>query len=249
MKIHILGTNGWFDSETGETPSVLVDSQDAYIIFDAGNSIRKIDRFIKEDKPIYLLLSHFHLDHIFGLHLLMKFSFKQGITILGQPGTRDILSRIFAKPFTANADLVNSKYPLSIRDLEEGENSIGPIRIDALPLVHADPCFGYSIYTESKKITYCTDTGRCGNMAKLAKDSDLLMAECAWIREEQSEWPHLTPEAGAEAARLANAKNLILLHFDPTNYTRLSDRQKAKQRASAIFPNTEAATDDMLIEL
>lgn len=249
MKIYFLGTNGWFDSETGETPCVLVETEKAYVIFDAGNSLRKIDRFIKNEKPIYILLSHFHIDHISGLHLLMKFNFKQGITIAGQPGTIDIISKFVGKPYTAPINLVNSKYPLKIAELQVGMNTLGPVEIEALPLLHADPCFGYSLYADSKKITYCTDTGRTKNIAILAKDSDLLMTECAWVTEQQSSWPHLTPEGGAQAAAEANAKFLVLLHFDPVNYPRLSDRQKAKMRAIAIFPNSDVAIDDMLIEV
>jgi len=37
MKIHFLGTNGWFDSETGGTPCTLIDSEEAYIVLDAGS--------------------------------------------------------------------------------------------------------------------------------------------------------------------------------------------------------------------
>ena len=81
MKIYFLGTNGWYSSPTGDTPCILIDSKDQYVIFDAGNGIYKIDQYIKEDKPISLFLSHFHIDHISGLHTLAKFNFKQGIDV------------------------------------------------------------------------------------------------------------------------------------------------------------------------
>ena len=51
-------------------------------------------------KPIFLFLSHFHLDHIIGLHVLNKFNFAQGLTIIGQSGTRDLLNKIINSPFT-----------------------------------------------------------------------------------------------------------------------------------------------------
>ncbi|MBN1170428.1 ribonuclease Z [Candidatus Micrarchaeota archaeon] len=249
MKIYFLGTNGWHDTETGETPSVLIDSKKAYIVLDAGNSLRKLDRFVKEDKPIYIFLSHFHLDHIFGLHILMKFRFSQPVTLVGQPGTKEVMKIFLAKPFTAPPEMINSRYPFTIHEIQEGSNDVNGINVEARFLLHADPCFGYSFYIDGKKITYCTDTGRCDNLARLAKDSDLLMAECSWKQEKSDNWPHLTPEGAADAAKQANAAKLVLLHFDPVNYPRFSDRQEAKQRASKIFENTEIAMDDMLVEV
>jgi ribonuclease BN (tRNA processing enzyme) len=257
MKIHFLGTNGWFDSDTGETPSILIDAKEAYVILDAGNSLRKIDRHITDpSKPIYLLLSHFHLDHIFGLHILPKFAFPQGMTILGQPGTKGVLSRFLAPPFTAPMEMLCSKMRLDVADLEEGMNTIragtayGPIKVEVRYLIHKDPCVGYSLMLEGKKITYCTDTGVCDNLIALAKDADLLISECAWKRRNQSpDWPHLAPEDAAESAQKADAKRLILTHLDAGQYRSQKDRMEAQERARKIFKKTLVAKDDFEFEL
>lgn len=68
MKIHFLGTNGWFTNKTGNTPSILIDSKEGYVIFDAGNGFYKTPEYIREKKPICLFISHFHLDHVSGIH-------------------------------------------------------------------------------------------------------------------------------------------------------------------------------------
>jgi len=70
MKIVFLGTNGWYTTPTGNTPCILIDSKDQYVVFDAGNGIYKLDKYITEDKPISLFITHFHLDHVSGLHTL-----------------------------------------------------------------------------------------------------------------------------------------------------------------------------------
>ncbi len=247
MKIHFLGTNGWFDSETGETPCILIDAEEAYVILDAGNALRKIDRYIKDDsKPILLLLSHFHLDHTFGLHILSKFAFPQGMTILGQPGTEDTLSRLIASPFTAPIERVRKRMRLDISDLKEGMNRVGAVDIEGRYLIHKDPCFGYSLKLEGKRIAYCTDTGICDNYITLAKDADLLISECAWKeRNWMSDWPHLAPEDAAEAAQKANSKRLILTHLDPEQFKSQKERLDAQKRARAIFPNTLVAKDGL----
>ncbi len=251
MKIHFLGTNGWHDTETGETPCILIDAKEAYIVLDAGNALRKIDHHISDTKkPIYLFLSHFHLDHTNGLHVLLKFKFPQGMTIFGQPGTEKIMKLFLAKPFTAPAELVNTKMPFAIKDLKEGKNKLGSLEIETSYLVHADPCFGYSFILEGKKVTYCTDTGVCEGMNKLAKNADLLITECAWKeRNQYKSWPHLAPEDAAETAKCAEAKRLILTHFDAYNYQTLEDRKAAEQRAKKIFLNTVAAKDDFQVEI
>jgi ribonuclease BN (tRNA processing enzyme) len=48
MKVTFLGTNGWFDTPTGNTVSVLVQTQEYDLIFDAGNGIAKADRYISQ---------------------------------------------------------------------------------------------------------------------------------------------------------------------------------------------------------
>jgi len=56
MKIIFLGTNGWYDTETGNTTCILLEANDYYIILDAGNGLYKADKYIiKENKPIYIL--------------------------------------------------------------------------------------------------------------------------------------------------------------------------------------------------
>ena len=70
MKIIFLGTNGWYDTSLGNTICTLIKTQDFHIILDAGNGLYKIDRHIIDEKPVFLFLSHFHLDHIIGLHIL-----------------------------------------------------------------------------------------------------------------------------------------------------------------------------------
>ena len=75
MKVTFLGTNGWYDTVTGNTCSVLIQSKEIDIILDAGNGIAKADHYITQDKPACLFISHFHIDHITGLHTLVKFKF------------------------------------------------------------------------------------------------------------------------------------------------------------------------------
>ena len=46
MKVTFLGTNGWYASDTGNTVSILIETENFYIILDAGDGIYKIDTYI-----------------------------------------------------------------------------------------------------------------------------------------------------------------------------------------------------------
>ena len=247
MKIIFLGTNGWYNTETGNTPCVLVDTNSYYFIFDAGDGIYKVDKYVAGDKPIYLFLSHFHLDHISGLHILNKFKFKQGIRIYGQEGTRKTLNHLIDHPFTS--PLNELPLPVMVEELSEGMHKI-PFDVTCRRLLHVDPCFGYRVNSGGKVITYCTDTGICDNSLELARDADILIHECSEKSDQRSpEWPHTTPQEAARLARKANVKQLVLFHFSAAVYNSIQERKEAEKYARAIFKNTVAAVDGMEISV
>ena len=241
MKLTFLGTNGWYSSETGNTACVFLDTEEYYIVFDAGDGLQKLDKHITEEKPIYLFLSHFHLDHIYGLHLLSKFRFKQGIKIYGQKGTRKILGNLIQHPFTVA--LKELPIHIEINELSEGSHQV-PFPISCKFLIHADPCLGYRITIDGKIITYCTDTGICDNSLELSRNTDILIHECGTKAGFYLEkWPHTNPQEAATLAKKANARKLFLFHFNPMIHISIADRKQAEAEAREIFKNTTAAMD------
>ncbi|MGA2775489.1 MAG: MBL fold metallo-hydrolase [Candidatus Omnitrophota bacterium] len=240
MKILFLGTNGWYDSETGNTVCVLVETKKEYIIFDAGNGFYKLDRYIICNKPVYLFLSHYHLDHVIGLHMLNKFHFKQGIDIYGPLGLRMLFKKVINKPYT----IPLSDLPMRLRLHEISKGTILPSGISYALLKHSALCYGYRFCSEDKTIAYCTDTGICDNLFYLARNADLLITECSYKRGQKSDtWPHLNPESSARIAKKAKVRKLMLLHFDASIYPTFKERALAEAYAKKIFKNSKAARD------
>lgn len=247
MEITFLGTNGWYDTGTGNTPSVLIQSRDHDIILDAGYGIAKADRYLSGDRPVHLFLSHFHIDHIAGLHTLAKFRFREGLFIYGQPGTTEVLNSIVRLPFTVPLDRL--PYPARIIELEEGNHTV-PFPVESRYLVHPVPCFGYRFQLEGKTIAFCTDTGYCEHAVHLGRNADLLITECAFRSgQEISDWPHLRPEDTIRIAREAGAKRLALMHFDAGLYPTLADRREIADRFQEEFPGLMVAEDGMQIRI
>lgn len=247
MKIIFLGTNGWYDTKTGNTLSVLIATKEYNIVLDAGTGFAKLDRVLSNSNPIFLFLSHFHLDHLIGLHTLFKFSFSQKLTISGPRGTEKVLRALLKQPFTAPLD--HLPYKTEILELPTGHGQL-PFKVEGLDLFHPPLSMGYRFQLEGKGIAYCPDTGYCENAVTLAKGADLLISECSFLPGEYSvEWPHLNPQFAARIAKEARASQLALVHFDAAKYTTIELRKKAEMEAQKIFPNTIACEDDMMIEL
>lgn len=247
MKIIFLGTNGWYCTDTGNTTCTLIDTDRYYIILDAGEGFYKIGKYATADKPFYLFLSHLHLDHISGLHVLNKFKFKQGLQIYGQVGTNNGLKTIIASPFTQPID--EMPYKVEIKELAEGVYDV-PFPVTCKVLVHKDTSFGYRFELDGKTITYCTDTGVCDNVLELAKGADVFISECSLKSGQSSKrWPHMNPEDAAETAKKARVKQVVLTHFDASIYRTMEERKEAERNAKRIFENTIAAVDGMELKV
>ncbi len=248
MRVIFLGTNGWYNSLTGDTTCILIDTKDCYVILDAGSGIYKVDQYIKKSKPVYLFLSHFHIDHIVGLHILNKFKFDAGLTIGCFSGGKSILDQVVGQPFTIS--LKDLGFPARVRELSCGSNNSFPFSVVAQDLKHSSRCFGYRFEFEKKVISYCTDTGFCQSAIELSQNADLLIAECAYkLKQLDSSWPHLNPESVALLAKEAGCKQLAMIHFDAENYPNLKERQKAQKAAAKIFKNVLAARDGMILKV
>lgn len=249
MNVIFLGTNGWYDTDTGNTVCILIRAKAFDLVLDAGNGFYKLDRYIDREskKPLYLFLTHFHLDHIIGLHTLNKFSFPQGLIICGPAGSKELLAQFINRSFT----VALAALPFSVEILELPASLAQlPFPVEVLPLSHPVLTIGYRISLDDKVISYCSDTGYCDNAVTLSRSADLLISECAYRQGQLSDsWPHLNPEAAARIAAEAEVKQLALTHFDARLYTSPADRDESETFARKIFPATFAARDDQEFNL
>lgn len=254
MKITFLGTNGWYSSPTGDTPCILIDAKNQYVILDAGNGIYKLESYIKEDKSISLFISHFHIDHVSGLHTLAKFDFKQGIDVYVGVGRSKDFKTLVSPPFTIGykpkpENIAKLKTEIRLHELlEEGENI--PFRAAAIKQHHGYVNHGFRFELEGKTIAYTGDCGFTDQARRLAKDVDLLICECSNKKTgEPDAWGHFDPTQAGTLAKECGAKQLILTHFGAHLYTTLDERKLAESEAKKIFPNTIAASDLFEFEL
>jgi ribonuclease BN (tRNA processing enzyme) len=206
-----------------------------------------MDRALANPKPADLFLSHFHLDHIEGLHTLVRLNFSAGLRIFGQTGAREALGNILRHPYTV--PLSGMPFRAGVFELPE-ERALAPYLTDARPLVHADPCLGFRFELEGRTIAYCTDTGMCSNLIALGRDADLLIAECSALAgERRDSWPHLTPEDAVTIAKETGAKRIALVHFNASLYPTVASRKAVQEMVAREAGNIIVTFDDMALEL
>lgn len=246
MKIKFLGTNGWYDTPTGNTSCVLVDTGKEYIVLDAGSGFHKLRAEVRDPRPVFLFISHLHLDHLTGLHTLPLFDLPQGIDIYLVPQFEKLLRGFLKRPFTSAPARLKTR----LRFHRISGTTRFPFRFDMLKLRHSVPCYGYRFESGRGSTAYCTDTGDCASLRKLAVGTDLLITECAMAPGDRSpNLFHITPETAARAARSSGAGQLALFHFDPGKYPSFDERDAAEAAARKIFPDTIAAKDGTVINI
>jgi len=260
MKLFFLGTNGWFATKTGNTVCAAIKFHDRLIVLDAGDGFSKLPALLSRLrlKRADVFLSHLHIDHIGGLHILPRFERGMRVRIFVHKSYIPALKKFAEHPYTASLSEQWAK--VTMHALRTGENQVPlaaggasaprrsyPVRV--LPLDHADPCFGFRFSLDGKEIAYCTDTGPCKNFRRLAKSADLLITESSLLpgTSPMPAWPHLSPQTAAQEAKKAGAKRLILTHFDANKYRTLALRRGAQSAARKIFLRTTAARDGMEI--
>jgi|SRR3989344_1832573 len=101
---------------------------------------------------------------------------------------------------------------------------------------------------KGRKITFILDTIMNENAPLLAKDSDILICESSFSKEDNEkakEFKHLTAENAASIAKKANARSLILTHVSQRYQFQLD---KIEKEAKKTFKNTLLAKDFQVIE-
>lgn len=242
MKVTFLGTNGWYSAGSENAICTILESKEYYVVFDAGEGFRKADQHITRDIPVYLFLSHLHLDHIYGLHIMPRMKFQDRVKIVVPESKQKELKTIFDSPFTATPRV-------EIIPVGTGKTENLPFSCECQKLVHQDEAFGYRINLDGKNISYCCDTAYCPQTISLAKNCDLLIHECTNKPGHKDKgWGHTNPEEAADIAQKSGAKKLVLTHFMPDFYPNQESRLKAQESAKNIFSDSVAALNDNILE-
>lgn len=230
MKISILGARGSVPTNGkdmlefgGSTSCVLVETEDQAIFLDAGTGILHSPDVGK--KPISILITHPHFDHIMGLPFF-PYNGEKGrkINIYGKKrdglSVKEQIQRLISPPlwpctleeYKADYEIHDTDFPFTI----------GNITVDAMESDHPGGSLIYRLSDGKKKIIYATDfeygeeKGR--ELIGFAKDADLMLIDSQYTDDEISTrkgFGHSTVRSGQVIINEANIKITRFVHHDP----------------------------------
>jgi phosphoribosyl 1,2-cyclic phosphodiesterase len=263
MKVRLWGVRGSIPTtgpETeyygGNTTCASVEQDDYMLVLDGGTGIRLLSgNNYPASKRVDVLLTHLHLDHIQGLGFFGPlFDAHKEVHIWGPASSSHSLfarlSRYLSPPL----------FPVLLRDLpcklelhEIGNSHFeaGPFRIQSAYVIHPGPTVGYRVMNKNVVFTFIPDHEPAlgGNgMIKdpgwisgfdLADGADLLLHDAQYTPEEYLQrqgWGHSSTDDAGLFAGMANVKQLLFAHHDPSHSDDFLETLLAGFRKNNSYP-------------
>ena len=231
----------------GNTSCLQVTLSDGrLLVLDAGSGIRNLGlRLAGRARRIDILLTHLHLDHIQGLMFFAPLFMPDAeIVIWVRPTPRRCPTASAATSPRRSHHSISTSSPASSPSARarEGEWEIGPARIQAAPVTHPGPTFGYRISEGDTSLSYIPDQELVLRSPlsvrerqslpgfDLAHGASLLIHDCQYTDDEYPShigWGHSRLADVLAYARLTEAQRLLLFHHDPLHDDEELDRLHA----------------------
>lgn len=256
MHLTILGCRSGMPEDGQASSGYLATTAGTSILLDCGPGVATALSGTAPARTLdAVVISHLHLDHCYDLLPIGKTLLSAGVAYpaAGQPPQVDVrLERRVPLYVPAGAttvlDQLAALFPVStvpalgrpfdlafdVREYEPGQRfPVGAAEVELELLAHAAPNCGIRVSSAEGTLAYTGDTGRTEALHRLARDADLLLAECTLTEPDSGPHGHLCAEEAAEAARRAEAGRLVLTHFSSADPAWLQD---CRRRAGARFP-------------
>ncbi len=242
----------------GDTTCILVRMAGETILLDAGTGLLHFDPPpSSEDKPIPLLLSHFHMDHLLGLSLsplLMDTNNHVDIYAQSRAGldAEERMERIYSPPI----------WPVSLELLPAWVNyrelqatlRFGEVSVETAEDIHPDGVTLMRLTHGERSVVFLTDCTLTEEifpkLAEFSRGCDLLLCDGQYSDEEwkkRSAFGHSTWNRAVELGLACGAKKIRIVHHDPFHTDRMLD--KAASQLAARHPDCSFARDREEIEL
>lgn len=240
MKVKFYGTRGSipvcdkeFQKYGGNTPSVLVETNDRVGILDAGTGIRQLGKDLLNCETVncdevYIAFSHFHWDHIQGFPFFLPAYDKSRrliITAIGKGATElDLQSILGGQMKQAYFPIPMEQMGAKMRfmNISSDEYSTSSFNVKTTEHNHPGGAYTYRIESNGRSVVYCTDVehtdGLDNRVVEISKDADLLIHDAQYTPDElryKTGWGHSSYEQAIEVAKAAGVKKLVLTHHDP----------------------------------
>lgn len=233
-------------------------ADDTPVCLDAGTGIRAYGlRLVTAfPRPIHLLLTHLHLDHIEGLGFFAPLWLRETeLHIWGPPSPlaslEERITRYFSPPLFP-IQLSDVPAELHFHDIPDGEFKLGSATVWAQPVTHRGPTVGYRIEENGHSFAYIPDhepyIGLAPGEAEpewlsgfaLAEQVGTLVHDCQYSEGEYGTrrgFGHSSVEHAVSFAQATDADRLVLFHHDPLHTD--ADLELLASRAAELWGDAE----------
>jgi len=275
MRVTVWGSRGSLASAGpdtvrygGNTACVQVDGTDGpALVLDAGTGMRRVGLTLAGDaRPVHVLLTHLHMDHIQGLGFFRPL-FEPGreIHIWGPPSTtQDLRMRLtkYLSPPLFPVRIRDLASRLELHDAPREPWQIGPFRVAAAGVIHPGPTVGYRIEADGSSLSYLPDHEPilCGAFTSTAwlsgyalmQGVDVLLHDGQYSDEEYQRrvgWGHSSVSHAVAMADVVGASELVLIHHDPDHSDDVLDGLVAQASSLRRTGSARGAREGLVLEL
>ncbi len=242
----------------GNTSCIHLSAEDAHLIIDAGTGIRNLGEYLEANelakkKPVHLLISHTHWDHIQGFPFFAPaYRPDYELHFYSVVRSRNSLASLLSQQQDQNffpVQLEHMRARLEFHTLNDGQSvQLGPFRVTTRRLNHPGVSSGFRVEYQQAVFAYVSDVSPAEilvaeqlegseqemldhldrNQYRLAEGADMVVYDTMFTPAEYAErkhWGHSTPEHGIEVCQRCEAGSLFLFHHNPDT----SDRELTTQ--------------------
>ncbi len=239
----------------GNTACVHVALPDGHLVLDAGTGIRPLGAQLTrhdDGRPIHIILSHLHLDHIQGLLFFAPlFAADRQVVIHGPKDGREGLRSRLAHYLSAPLSPVElHEIPAHVEYVEHGRDRFGVCGADVITdrVLHRGLCLGVRVEHDGASLAYLPDheprlsgpfDGPWQRLsgARIARDADVLIHDGQYTEAQYRAsvgWGHSTVTDAVHYARAMRAGQLLVFHHDPDHDDATLD---AMERGARVLGN------------
>jgi len=224
MKLIVLGSGTCIPSPHRGNPGYLVENDGHLILMDSGSGVlRNVADYGYDYRNIHhIFYTHLHPDHtvdlvpfLFGIKndYTINDSSTFGIDIFGPLGLQEHHQNLLN---TYGHWIESDKIDMNVTECTPGEwFDLGIIQFESGPVHHTEHSIAFRLENSAgQTLVYSGDTGYSEGFIEFARDTDVLLLECAVPDSEQFD-KHLSPSEAGKIATQTSAKATILTHFYP----------------------------------
>jgi ribonuclease BN (tRNA processing enzyme) len=222
LRLTVLGCSTAAPHPASPASGYLVRWDTTSILLDAGQGVAS--RLAREIDPRDLagvIVGHMHADHYIDLAAL-RYLYPWGapartrLPVHLPPGGRDRMTAL-TTAISERPGFFDAAFEIAEYD-DQVALMVGDLTVRLAPSQHYVPAWAMAIETpDGGRFVYLGDTGPTDAAVAFARGADLLLVEAALrsTADDDVVRGHLTPDEAIDLARQAEARNALVVHFDP----------------------------------